>query len=214
MAYRLQPGESVREGLRRIAREELSSAAAGLRQATARTRDDAIHEARKSVKKVRAILRLMRGELGDTYAIENRRLRDVARRLSVYRDGTVMIETLDQLGEHHKDDRSTRALAAMRRGLLENQRRQRRSPRMIGAMHRAGEALLAGGGRRRPVAVGDGWAGGMGAGHGNGLPPRPRRHGGRSPPCETGALPRMAQAGEGSLVDRKSTRLNSSHLGI
>jgi CHAD domain-containing protein len=143
MAYRLQPGESVREGLRRIAREELSSAAGGLRQATARTRDDAIHEARKSVKKVRAILRLMRGELGDTYAIENRRLRDVARRLSVYRDGTVMIETLDQLGEHHKDDRSTRALAAMRRGLLENQRRQRRSPRMIGAMHRAGEALLA-----------------------------------------------------------------------
>ena len=110
MAYRLQPGESVREGLRRIAREELSSAAAGLRQATARTRDDAIHEARKSVKKVRAILRLMRGELGDTYAIENRRLRDVARRLSVYRDGTVMIETLDQLGEHHKDDRSTRCL--------------------------------------------------------------------------------------------------------
>jgi CHAD domain-containing protein len=143
VAYRFEPGESVREGLRRIAREELSSAADGLRQATARTRDDAIHEARKSVKKVRAILRLMRGELGDTYRIENRRLRDVAGRLSAYRDGTVMIETLDQLGEHHKDDRYTPALAVVRRGLVENQRRQRRGPRMTKAMRRAGEALLA-----------------------------------------------------------------------
>jgi CHAD domain-containing protein len=143
MAYRLQPGESVREGLRRIAREELSSAAGGLREASARTRDDAIHEARKSVKKVRAILRLMRGELGDTYRIENRRLRDVARRLSVYRDGTVTIETLDQLGGRFKDDRYTPALAATRRGLVENQRRQRRGPRMTNAMHRAADALLA-----------------------------------------------------------------------
>ncbi len=143
MAYRLKPGESVREGLRRIAREELSSAAAGLRHATARTRDDTIHEARKSVKKVRAILRLMRGELGGTYQTENRRLREVARRLSIYRDGTVMIETLDQLGERRKDDRSARALAAIRRSLLENKRRQQRGPRMANAMRRAGEALQA-----------------------------------------------------------------------
>ena len=143
MAYRLQPGEAVPEGLRRIAREELSSAAAGLRQATAATRDDAIHEARKSIKKVRAILRLMRGELGRTYAIENRRLREVARRLSVYRDATVMIETLDQLGGHRKDDRSGRALGAIRRGLLENKRRLQRGAGMTIAMRRAGEALLA-----------------------------------------------------------------------
>jgi len=143
MAYRLKPGESVREGLRRIAREELTSAAGGLRQATARTRDEAIHEARKSVKKVRAILRLMRGELGSAYRTENRRLRDVARRLSIYRDGTVMIETLDQLGGHHQDERSARALSAMRRGLLENKRRQQRGPRMTNTMRRAGEALEA-----------------------------------------------------------------------
>ncbi|MGB7763376.1 MAG: CHAD domain-containing protein [Bryobacteraceae bacterium] len=142
MAYRLQPGESVREGLRRIAREELASAAGGLRQATARTRDDAIHEARKSVKKVRAILRLMRGELGGMYAVENRRLRDVSRRLAVYRDGMVMIETLDQLGRRQKDDRAKPALAATRRGLVENRRRQRRGPRMTIAMRRAADALL------------------------------------------------------------------------
>jgi CHAD domain-containing protein len=143
VAYRLQSGESVREGLRRIAREELSSGAGGLRHAKARQRDEAIHEARKSIKKVRALLRLMRGELGALYSIENRRLRDVSRRLSVYRDGTVMIETLDQLGEHRKDDRSAPALAAIRGVLIENQRRQRRGSRMANAMRRAGEALRA-----------------------------------------------------------------------
>ncbi len=143
MAYRLKPGESVREGLRRIAREELSSAARGLSHANARTRDDAIHEARKSVKKVRAILRLMRGELGGVYHTENRRLRDVSRRLSIYRDGTVMIETLDWLAGHQKDHRSARALAAIRRGLVENRRRQQRGPRMANAMRRAAAALLA-----------------------------------------------------------------------
>lgn len=142
MAYRFEAGEAVPEGLRRIAREELTSAAGGLRQATARTRDDAIHEARKSVKKVRVILRLMRGELGRTYTVENRRLRNVALRLSAYRDATVMIETLDQLRERHHDNRSRRALAAIRRGLLESQRRQRGSG-MTSAMHRAADALLA-----------------------------------------------------------------------
>jgi CHAD domain-containing protein len=143
VAYRLKPGESVREGLRRIARDELSTAAGGLRKATVRSRDDAIHEARKSIKKVRAILRLMRGELGNIYPIENRRLRDVGRRLSVYRDGTVMIETLDQLAARHKDDGSAPALAAIRRGLVENKLRQQRGSRMTVAMLRAADALLA-----------------------------------------------------------------------
>jgi CHAD domain-containing protein len=143
MAYRLEDGESVREGLRRIAREELGGAAAGLLRATVRTRDGAVHEARKSVKKVRALLRLMRGELGRTFSIENRRLRDVGRRLSVYRDATVMIETLDQLAGFGKHESSAAALAAIRRGLMESRRRQRLGDRMTNAMRRASEELQA-----------------------------------------------------------------------
>jgi CHAD domain-containing protein len=143
MAYRLEDGESVREGLRRIAGEELGGAAAGLLEATVRTRDEAVHEARKSVKKVRALLRLMRGELGRTFSIENRRLRDVGRRLSVYRDATVMIETLDELADFRADESSAPALAAIRRGLVESRRRQRLGDRMANAMRRASYELLA-----------------------------------------------------------------------
>ena len=143
MAYRLEPGESVREGLRRIAREELARAGAGLLEATAGGRDDAIHEARKSIKKVRAILRLMRGELGRTFLIENRRLREVGRRLSAYRDGAVMIETLDRLAGFRPDERNAPMLAAIRRDLAANQRRQRLGDGMTNAIQRAAGELLA-----------------------------------------------------------------------
>ena len=142
MAYRLQVNEAVPEGLRRIAREELSSAAGLLQQATPRTRDEAIHEARKSVKKVRAVLRLMKGELGGIFSVENRRLRDLGRRLSVYRDATVMIETLGQLREHCRDAASARELAAIRRALLEHRRRLQRRSRITSAMRRAADSLL------------------------------------------------------------------------
>jgi len=151
MGYRLEPGESVREGLRRIAREELARAGAGLLEATARGRDDAIHEARKSIKKVRAILRLMRGELGHTFGVENRRLREVGRRLSVYRDGAVMIETLDRLAGFRPDERNAAELASIRRGLVANQRRQRLGNGMTNAIHRAAAELLA------AAARVDGW---------------------------------------------------------
>ena len=140
MAYRFEAGESVRGGLRRIAREELTSAAHGLRHASARARDGAVHEARKSVKKVRAILRLMRGELGAAYDTENRRLRAISLRLAVYRDATVMIETLDQLAAK-ADALSAPALAAIRRALVENKRRLERGTRIAGAMRRAAGAL-------------------------------------------------------------------------
>jgi hypothetical protein len=49
MAYHLTRSESVPEGLRRIASEELDSAASQLSKAHGQRRDEAIHEARKSV---------------------------------------------------------------------------------------------------------------------------------------------------------------------
>ena len=59
MAFCVQPRESIADGLRRLAKKELASA----REQLLRTRqpgDEAIHEARKSVKKVRAIVQLDR----------------------------------------------------------------------------------------------------------------------------------------------------------
>ena len=55
-------------------------------------------EARKSLKKVRAILRLTRKPLGKRrFRDENRRYRDLARQLSAQRAGVVRVKALDQL---------------------------------------------------------------------------------------------------------------------
>jgi CHAD domain-containing protein len=101
MAYRLERGESVVAGLKRIARDEVESAGAEL-SGDRRTRDEAIHEARKSIKKVRALLRLMSAELGGVYPRENSRLRDIAGGLSAFRDDFVIIETFDDLKRKYR----------------------------------------------------------------------------------------------------------------
>ena len=63
-------------------------------QAGART----VHETRKALKRLRALLVLLRPELGaKRYARENAALRDCGRRLAGARDAEVMLGTLDSL---------------------------------------------------------------------------------------------------------------------
>ena len=79
MAYHFKRDELVPEAVRRIAREELESAVDQLGRRRNRSHDEGIHEARKSVKKIRALLRLFQGELGGTYRTESRGLREAGR---------------------------------------------------------------------------------------------------------------------------------------
>ncbi len=117
MAYHLKRSESVAEGIRRIAREEIESAAGQLSKGH-RDRDEAIHEARKSIKKVRAVLRLVHPELGDTYYQETSYLRDVGRKLSLYRDAAAVIEILDSLEQKYRNRLKASTVESIRRGLL------------------------------------------------------------------------------------------------
>ena len=96
MAYRLKRGEAVGDGARRVAKEELGAAVRNL-ALPAEQRDTGIHEARKSLKKVRALLRLLGPAMGEEASREARRLRNAARRISGFRDAAVAIETLDGL---------------------------------------------------------------------------------------------------------------------
>src|SRR5260370_7407926 len=97
MAYRLKHGESVPEGVKRIAREEIRAAVQYLRGKGGISRDEAIHEARKSIKKVRALLRLVRPELGEFYESESARLRDAVRKLSQILDLAPLTPPFTQL---------------------------------------------------------------------------------------------------------------------
>ncbi|MFN7997877.1 MAG: CHAD domain-containing protein [Bryobacteraceae bacterium] len=117
MAYHLKSDESVPEGIKRVASEEMESAAAQLTGKGEPDRDEAIHEARKSIKKTRAVLKLMRDELGETYNAENARLRDAGRDLSRFRDAGAIIGTFDSLVEKYRLDLKDQSLESIRHGL-------------------------------------------------------------------------------------------------
>ncbi|MGA3024534.1 MAG: CHAD domain-containing protein [Bryobacteraceae bacterium] len=128
MAFQFKRGEPIPRAIRRIVTEQLGSAADQLRNAAPSARDEAVHEARKSIKKVRAILRLMSGELGPMAAAGNTLLRDLARKLSALRDAAVLVETLDSLKGHLPDDIDPRLLAQVRARLVRGRAQVRRGP--------------------------------------------------------------------------------------
>ncbi|MGH2937100.1 MAG: CHAD domain-containing protein [Solirubrobacterales bacterium] len=106
-AYRLLADEDAAAGVRRVIVGRLDKAAERLREAGDAEGDalaEAIHAARKDLKKARAALRLVREELGEkTFKRENRALRDAARTLSASRDAEVKLATLDGLADGEGD---------------------------------------------------------------------------------------------------------------
>jgi CHAD domain-containing protein len=100
-AFGLEQGETVPEGIRRIARGRIDHAIDALADPT----EETVHEARKDMKKLRALLRLVRGEIGQkAYRRENAFFRDVARELAGVRDADVMLATLAALEERYDAD--------------------------------------------------------------------------------------------------------------
>ena len=112
MPYHLKRKESLPDGIRRVVTEELDDAIAHLSGKSKGKQDEATHEARKSVKKVRAVLRLVRTELGKSLSDDNQRLRHVGRQLSEIRDAGALIGALDQLEKGKVADAVRHALGA------------------------------------------------------------------------------------------------------
>jgi len=102
VAYRLRRDESFVHGLRRLARKQLRSAAAELERSSPPS-DEAIHEARKRVKKIRAIAELIHADDGRGLGSSRKRLRKVNRALSTLRDADAIMEILGKL--KHQDPR-------------------------------------------------------------------------------------------------------------
>jgi CHAD domain-containing protein len=96
--YRLARDEPVPEGVERIALGRIDNALDELGGRTDSSPEDAVHSARKDMKKLRALLRLVRGEIGDkVYRRETAAFRDAGRELAGLRDADVMIATLNSL---------------------------------------------------------------------------------------------------------------------
>jgi hypothetical protein len=81
-------------------------------------RDEAVHDVRKRFKKIRAILRLVRDELGrKTYRRANARFRDAAKPLTTARDAKVLLDSLANLRPLVKGPSEGKALAEISKRL-------------------------------------------------------------------------------------------------
>ncbi len=118
MPYHFKAAETVSNAIKRIIAEEVDSAMERLGAHNGKERDEAVHEARKSLKKIRGVLRLIQPEIGrGFYRRENGRIRDVARRLSEIRDAGAIIEVFEDLSARFKSELHASVVAAARRGL-------------------------------------------------------------------------------------------------
>ncbi len=127
MAFELKTDEKFGRGIRRIARKELDKALEHLGGHERESRDEAVHSARKSFKRIRALLRLVRPAIGDsTYREENVVFRDAARPLTQVRDAKILVETLDSLLEHFHEHVAGRSFNDTRDALNANLRAIRR----------------------------------------------------------------------------------------
>jgi CHAD domain-containing protein len=114
--YRLHPGEAPADGVRRIARGQIDN---GIDQLDGGGDvGEAIHEVRKGFKRLRALVRVVRDELGDdVYRRENTAFRDAGRELSATRDAQVLVETLDDLARRYERETPERAFHGLRKEL-------------------------------------------------------------------------------------------------
>jgi CHAD domain-containing protein len=120
MAYRLKLREPLQKGVRRVGLEQIEGALQRLEAP-----GDiavAIHDARRCMKRIRALLRLVRPGLGEpVFRRENARFREIARLLAGARDLHVLQQTVAKLEARHgldgHDDTFTlrRALGRARR---------------------------------------------------------------------------------------------------
>jgi CHAD domain-containing protein len=101
--FGLLAGERLGEGLRRIALEQLDLTIALLQGGAGEgSAERAVHEMRKSLKRLRALMRLLEDELGEqAFARESALLRDAGVRLAQARDAEVLVKTLDELLKRH-----------------------------------------------------------------------------------------------------------------
>jgi CHAD domain-containing protein len=120
-SYRLKTEEAPAEGMRRIALGRTEKALERLEGVEADELAAAVHGARKDLKKLRGVLRLVRDELGrKAFKAENRRYRDAARLLSGSRDAEVKLETL--LALRHRFEDLPGDAAERWEGMLETER--------------------------------------------------------------------------------------------
>ena len=122
MSFQLRRGKPVARELSHMVAKEFETAIDELGRRKGVDRAEAVHEARKCVKKTRAVLRLLKQNLGDNYGVLAGRLRHMAHQLSSLRDADAGPEMMNALRDHYPRIVTRSMSRAVQRGLLARKR--------------------------------------------------------------------------------------------
>jgi hypothetical protein len=114
MGFTLNPKHAIRRELKRVIRKALRHACEHLQHA----HETGVHEARKSVKKVRAVVALLQHVDTDGLDKDARRLRAAGHTLSMLRDADAIVATFDTLRQRCPQRLPEHTYAIMRRQLV------------------------------------------------------------------------------------------------
>jgi len=120
VAFRLKTGAPVAAEVQRLVLRQLEVAISELHTVGDPQSDEAIHDARRRIKKIRAIIGLVRPVLDKAHRALDDDLRTVSRLLAPVADGRGIIETLDELARRYGKALPPRTVEAARAGVIRN----------------------------------------------------------------------------------------------
>jgi CHAD domain-containing protein len=116
--FRLKGNEAVSTEIRRIVLKQLDLATSELTSIGDPESDDAIHQARRRVKKIRAVIRLVRPVLNGAHRTLDPDLRRVSKLLAPVADGQGVIGTLNELARRYPDTLPRKTVDRLRADLV------------------------------------------------------------------------------------------------
>ncbi len=123
MAFELAHRKHLDDELTKIVRRQLRDTVRALSEA-GKASENVIHEARKSVKKVRAIVALLEQAGAKLPRKDRKRLKSAASALSRLRDSAAIVESLDRVHRQYPKQLSEETHTVLRRALVQARIRQ------------------------------------------------------------------------------------------
>jgi hypothetical protein len=141
MSFELQRRTHIERELAKTARRQLRGTARALTTSTDSRLENAVHESRKSLKKVRAVTALL--ERGGTKVPrrERKRLKSASRALSRIRDTAAIIETFDRVRRRYPKQLPQPTYDILRRGLVAARNREHARAQRDGVIVETAERL-------------------------------------------------------------------------
>ena len=141
MSFELRQRKHLEGQLRKVVRRQLRNTAQALTTSAGSQFRSAVHESRKSVKKVRAVAAIFKQAGAKLPRRDRRRLKSSAKVLSRVRDSAAIIDTFDRVRRRYPKQLSEHTYGILRRGLVRARDRIEARTQRNGVIAEAAERL-------------------------------------------------------------------------